>query len=58
VEYHGGTQASAFATIDERIRANTRQVLENARKSGQRPREAALDLAHRRVRQAMSYRRA
>jgi glutamate dehydrogenase (NAD(P)+) len=57
VEYHGGTQASAFATIDERIRANTRQVLENAREPGQRPREAAVDLAHRRVRQAMSYRR-
>jgi glutamate dehydrogenase/leucine dehydrogenase len=57
-EYHGGTQASAFATIDERIRVNTRQVLENARKSAQRPREAAVDLAYRRVRQAMTYRRA
>jgi glutamate dehydrogenase (NAD(P)+) len=57
-EYHGGTQASAFAAIDERIRTNTRQVLENAQRSGQRPREAAVDLAHRRVRQAMTYRRA
>jgi glutamate dehydrogenase (NAD(P)+) len=58
VEYRGGTQAAAFAAIDDRIRANTRQVLENARKSGQRPREAAVELAHGRVRQAMTYRRA
>jgi len=58
VEYHGGTQASAFATISERIRANTRQVLENARQSARCPREAALDLAHRRIRRAMTYRRA
>jgi glutamate dehydrogenase/leucine dehydrogenase len=57
-EYHGGTQVSAFGTIDERIRANTLQVLENARRLGQRPREAAVDLAHSRVSQAMSYRRA
>jgi glutamate dehydrogenase (NAD(P)+) len=57
VEYHGGTQSVAFATIDERIRANTRRVLDDAAKTGQRPREAAVDLARRRVRQAMTYRR-
>ncbi len=57
VEYHGGTQASAFAAIDERIRANTQQVLEDAAKTGQRPREAAVNLARHRVQQAMTYRR-
>ena len=57
VEYHGGTQSVAFATIDERIRANTRQVLDDAAKTGRRPREAAVDLARRRVQQAMTYRR-
>jgi len=50
-------QASAFAAIDERIRTNARKVLENARKSGLRPREAAINLAQQHVRQAMSYRR-
>ncbi len=58
VEYRGGTQASAFAAIDERIRANTRQVLEDAAKTRQRPREAAVNLARHRVQQAMTYRRA
>ena len=57
VEYHRGTQSVAFATIDERIRANTRRVLDDAAKTGQRPREAAVDLARRRVQQAMTYRR-
>ena len=28
IEYHGGTQHAAFEYIDERIRANTRLVLE------------------------------
>jgi glutamate dehydrogenase (NAD(P)+) len=58
VEYHGGTQAAAFATIDERIRANTREVLREAARTGRQPREAAVNLARRRVQQAMTYRRA
>jgi glutamate dehydrogenase (NAD(P)+) len=58
VEYHGGMQTSAFATIDERIRANTREVLEEATSTGQQPREVAIALARRRVQQAMVYRRA
>lgn len=58
VEYHGGTQSQAFATIEEKIRANTKEVLEQAQKSGSPPRQAALDLAERRVRKAMQYRRA
>ena len=57
VEYHGGTQASAFATIDERIRANTREVLGEAIRTRRQPREVANNLARRRVQQAMTYRR-
>ena len=58
VEYHGGTQQQAFAVIEERIRDNTRVVLEAARRSGELPRAAAVALARARVVEAMSYRRA
>jgi glutamate dehydrogenase (NAD(P)+) len=58
VEYHGGTQAQAFATIEERIRTNIREVLERARTGGLLPREAATRLARARVDEAMRYRRA
>ncbi len=57
VEYAGGSQRQAFETIDEKIRANTREVLEDARRSGTSPREAAEALAKRRVRMASSYQR-
>jgi glutamate dehydrogenase (NAD(P)+) len=57
MEYAGATQASAFAAIAERIRANTEAVLSAAKARAIRPREAALELAERRVRDAMSYRR-
>jgi glutamate dehydrogenase/leucine dehydrogenase len=57
VEYHGGTQTQAFAAIEEKIRSNTEQVLEHARRSALLPRQAALELAERRVRKAMEYRR-
>lgn len=56
VEYHGGTQSQAFSTIEEKIRANTEEVLERARKSGSLPRQAAVDLAEQRVKRAMAYR--
>jgi glutamate dehydrogenase (NAD(P)+) len=57
VEYHGGTQTQAFQMIEEKIRANTEQVLERAQKSGALPRQAAMALAEERVRKAMAYRR-
>jgi glutamate dehydrogenase/leucine dehydrogenase len=56
VEYHGGTQTQAFATIEEKIRTNTRLVLEEAAKANMLPRQAAIALAERRVRKAMEYR--
>jgi glutamate dehydrogenase (NAD(P)+) len=57
MEYRGATQSAAFAAIEERTRANTRAVLEAVTAKRALPREAALDLASERIRQAMSYRR-
>jgi glutamate dehydrogenase (NAD(P)+) len=56
VEYHGGTQAQALQTIEEKIRANTEEVLANAKKSGTLPRQAAVALAEARVKIAMGFR--
>ncbi len=56
-EYQGGGEAAAFAAIEEKLRHNTRQVLESSAREQILPREAALALARRRVEQAMSYRR-
>jgi glutamate dehydrogenase (NAD(P)+) len=57
VEYHGGTQAQAFPVIAEKIRANTQAVLEDARRAGTTPRQAAIALAEARVRNAQNLRR-
>ncbi len=57
MEFQGGTQAMAFAAIDEKIRTNMRSVMEEARRSGILPRTAAVALAHRRIRAAMRTRR-
>ncbi len=57
VEYHGGTQTSAFQTIEEKIRDNTRAVLETMRRRKILPRAAAFELARERVVTAMRYRR-
>jgi len=56
VEYHGGTQSQALQIIEEKIRANTEEVLANAKKSGTLPRQAAVALAEARVKKAMTYR--
>ncbi len=57
VEYHGGTEKGALATIAEKIAANTRAVLEMAKSKSLLPREAAVALARTRVERAMSLRR-
>lgn len=57
VEYHGGSQAQAFATIEEKIGRNTAEVLAAVRDRGVLPRQAAVDMALARVRRAMGYRR-
>lgn len=57
VELAGGTAAQAFATIEDRIRANTRAVLERCRSEDILPRAAAEELAMEHLREAMAYRR-
>jgi glutamate dehydrogenase (NAD(P)+) len=57
VEYHGGSQSAAFQAIEDKVRANTEAVLAEAASGGTTPREAAVALAGRRVRAAMSLRR-
>jgi glutamate dehydrogenase/leucine dehydrogenase len=56
-EYRGSTQQAVFDTIDERIRANTREVLDRSRRDQILPRAAALAMAEQRVRAAMQLRR-
>ncbi len=57
VEYAGGGERQAFDTIEEKVRANTRAVLEASRDDKIAPREAAVTLARRRVEDAMALRR-
>jgi len=57
MEYHGASQAAAFEAIVERIRRNTQEVLEQARRRKVLPRGAAVDLARQRVETAMETRR-
>jgi glutamate dehydrogenase (NAD(P)+) len=56
-EYRGASEAAALEAIAEKIGANTRAVLEAARRPGLLPRAAAVELARRRVRAAMGLRR-
>jgi glutamate dehydrogenase/leucine dehydrogenase len=56
-EYRHGTQAQAFAAIEEKIHANTQSVLAEAKRTGSLPRAAAVSLAVERVRHAMRMRR-
>ena len=57
IEYQGGGEAAVFAAIEEKLRRNTREVLETAQREQILPRDAALAMARRRVDQAMSHRR-
>jgi glutamate dehydrogenase (NAD(P)+) len=57
MEYQGSTQAAVFQAIEEKVRENTRLVLEESRIKKITPREAANNLAVRRVQKAMSMRR-
>ena len=56
VEYRGGSQVTAFHTIEEKIRNNTQLVLAQAAKTGLLPRQVAVGLAKKRVQKAMEYR--
>ena len=57
LEYQGASQTAAFQIIEEKLRYNTRLVLEESARNKILPRQAALQLAVGRVKKAMSYRR-
>jgi glutamate dehydrogenase (NAD(P)+) len=57
MEYHGASEAAALQSIEEKLRRNTRLVLEDAAKRHILPRQAAMELALARVKKAMSFRR-
>jgi glutamate dehydrogenase (NAD(P)+) len=57
VEYAGLTQCAAFEAIEEKITLNTLKVLKKVNETGVMPRQAANELAMKRVKSAMSTRR-
>jgi glutamate dehydrogenase (NAD(P)+) len=57
MEYRGKIESEALAVIQDKIRTNTRLVLEDSRNRKILPREAAMNLAVARVEKAMSYKR-
>lgn len=57
VEYHGGNQQQALATIAEKIRQNTQETLDLAKREKLLPRQAAIKLARSRIEEAMRLRR-
>ncbi len=57
MEYHGATESAAMASIEEKLRRNTRQVLEAVSRDQCLPRDAAVAMALQRVRRAMQFRR-
>ena len=54
VEYHGGAEDTALATIEEKVRTNTCAVLEASKGEGIPPHKAAGNLAKTRLREAMA----
>lgn len=57
MEYQGASQAAAFASIEEKLRRNTEQVMETVKHKKVLPRHAAKDMALQRIKRAMSFRR-
>jgi glutamate dehydrogenase (NAD(P)+) len=57
VEYAGGSEREAFLAIEEKIRANTHEVLQRAIVDGIQPRRAAIEMARARVEEMDTYRR-
>lgn len=55
-EYTGDTTTNMFRLVRNKIRRNTKLVLENARKAGIKPRDAGMEMAVKRVGKAMKRR--
>ena len=56
VEYGGGTESQAMTVIRDKILSNTVEVMEKVTSENMAPRDAALEIAMARVREASSYR--
>jgi len=57
MEYQGANQSAAMAAIEEKLRYNTMEVLNIAKRDQILPREAAMAMARKRIDRAMSFRR-
>jgi len=57
MEYRGKIESEAMEVIEEKVRTNTRLILEESRIKNITPRDAAMHLAVTRVEKAMSYKR-
>ena len=57
MEYQGASEGAALQSIEEKLRRNTRLVLEDTARRNILPREASVELALTRVKKAMSFRR-
>jgi glutamate dehydrogenase (NAD(P)+) len=57
MEYHGASEGAALQSIEEKLRRNTRVVLEDAARRQILPRQASVEMALARVKKAMSFRR-
>ena len=57
MEYQGASQSAALASIEEKLRRNTLEVLQTAEREQIMPREASLAMARKRLDKAMSFRR-
>jgi len=57
MEYQKNSEAVALSTIEEKLRRNTREVLQTARQRQISPRQAGLAMARKRLEKAMSFRR-
>jgi len=53
VEYIGGTEEKMFKLVEEKIKKNTKLVLEKSKKEKMNPREAAMEIAKKRIRESM-----
>ncbi|MBW2501764.1 MAG: Glu/Leu/Phe/Val dehydrogenase [Deltaproteobacteria bacterium] len=57
MEYRGSNKTAVFQTIEEKLRRNTRMVLDRMKNESVLPRQAAVELATERVQKAMGFRR-
>jgi glutamate dehydrogenase (NAD(P)+) len=57
MEYQGASEAAALASIEEKLRRNTVEVLSISKRDQILPRDASIMMARQRVEKAMSYRR-